>query len=556
MAKSHTPYLSYVRKGTSVPCYCRRIPGDIFESLKNTLLVIPSASGPFSVKITANTQALRFSIRTRNATEARKREREITLFLDQLFTRLRSQPTVDLTHKQVQALAGEFYAAWACEPDKFPDRLLYLPEENLPSAIPEDFDAEATRLHELSAALRRYQAPVNDESRLTAFGPIADAMLLLHGIPRTTELSRRHLTRAFAKVLPDAISTRARFAEGDYRPDETLSRFPPWEGPELPEGLTPDQPVKRYGTVSLNGLVEAWWKEASALGISNGTYGHYERTFRLLSGFLGHDDARMVSAQDILRFKDHRLTHPARGSKLPTPASFKSHDLRAMRSIFRWAVDNMLLTHNPTERVKIKTARPVKHREKDFTGQEAAALLRQALTQEEPLFRWTPWICAYTGCRVGEAMQLRKEDIRKAESSNTWVMIVTPEAGTVKNKQAREIPLHQHLVDLGFIDFVTKAKSGYLFLNVPAGQTAMSVMRSQRNRVARVARQAVPDTHVAPNHGWRHTFKSKGFEAGIQEKVLDAICGHAPISVGRAYGSVTLKTKVEAMQTFPRYSIE
>ena len=41
----------------------------------------------------------------------------------------------------------------------------------------------------------------------------------------------------------------------------------------------------------------------------------------------------------------------------------------------------------------------------------------------------------------------------------------------------------------------------------------------------------------------------------MSEKVLDAIVGHAPASVGRGYGEPTLADKAKELQKFPRYSV-
>lgn len=35
--------------------------------------------------------------------------------------------------------------------------------------------------------------------------------------------------------------------------------------------------------------------------------------------------------------------------------------------------------------------------------------------------------------------------------------------------------------------------------------------------------------------------------------MLDAICGHAPRTVGEGYGGVTLRAKMRAMEMFPIY---
>ncbi len=61
------------------------------------------------------------------------------------------------------------------------------------------------------------------------------------------------------------------------------------------------------------------------------------------------------------------------------------------------------------------------------------------------------------------------------------------------------------------------------------------------------------DPELSPNHAWRHTFKARGFRAGIAEKVLDAIVGHAPATVGRGYGEPTLVDKANELSKFPSY---
>jgi hypothetical protein len=80
-------------------------------------------------------------------------------------------------------------------------------------------------------------------------------------------------------------------------------------------------------------------------------------------------------------------------------------------------------------------------------------------------------------------------------------------------------------------------------------------LQAVKNRVTEFVREVLSDPNVAPNHGWRHLFKTIGYEADIQERVLDAICGHAPASEGQEYGGITLKTKTHALAKFPRFEI-
>jgi integrase len=75
--------------------------------------------------------------------------------------------------------------------------------------------------------------------------------------------------------------------------------------------------------------------------------------------------------------------------------------------------------------------------------------------------RKRPWLCAYTGTRVGEITQLRKADVIKR--GGIHALKITPEAGTVKNAQARVVPLHEHLIAQGLLKFVEKRGEGPLF---------------------------------------------------------------------------------------------
>jgi integrase len=77
-----------------------------------------------------------------------------------------------------------------------------------------------------------------------------------------------------------------------------------------------------------------------------------------------------------------------------------------------------------------------------------------------------------------------------------------------------------------------------------------------RERVASWVREiGVTDPELQPNHAWRHTFKAMGFRCGMSEKMLDAIVGHAPASVGRGYGEPTLADKGRELRKFRRYKL-
>ncbi len=62
------------------------------------------------------------------------------------------------------------------------------------------------------------------------------------------------------------------------------------------------------------------------------------------------------------------------------------------------------------------------------------------------------------------------------------------------------------------------------------------------------------DPEVDPNHGWRHTFKSRATGL-IDVRIRDHITGHGVGSVGRRYEHPEITSIAEALARFPRYKV-
>jgi integrase len=144
-------------------------------------------------------------------------------------------------------------------------------------------------------------------------------------------------------------------------------------------------------------------------------------------------------------------------------------------------------------------------------------------------------------------------------------MRLTPEAGSIKTSNARTVPLHAHLVEQGFIQFVRAQGDGPLFYNKRAATDAeadplkpkMPPAAKVRQRLGAWVRDdlGITDPEVGPTHGWRHTFQRIADSVDIAEKMSDAITGHAPASTGRKYGPPTIEGMAQALKKFPRYLV-
>ena len=124
----------------------------------------------------------------------------------------------------------------------------------------------------------------------------------------------------------------------------------------------------------------------------------------------------------------------------------------------------------------------------------------------------------------------------------------------MKNNAFRDVPVHQHLIALGFLDLVERAKEGPVFCEIGKDGTTTGPAQGVYNRVLALVRSVVPDPNVQPNDAWRYTFKTYGYEAGLDHLTLDAICGHSAKTKGNDT-KVTLKKRIEAMALFPRYKV-
>jgi integrase len=337
---------------------------------------------------------------------------------------------------------------------------------------------------------------------------------------------------------------------------ETVAPPPP------PAPIDP-RPAHALGKVPLLATFDAY---AAATGIKPNTAKDWRVPIVHLVNFLGHDDASKLTKANLIAWRDVLLTEVGVRGRTRQPVTVRGKFMGSVKATLSWAVEQCLLPTNVALGVVVRVPKRAKLREQSFTQDEAEAILTAslqkpttALTKGHALARrWIPWLCAYSGARVNELTQLRAEDVRQVDGC--WAMNITPDAGTVKDAKARLVPLHSHLIDQGFLHVVEAQGSGPLFFDPSRrrveGPTNRYVSKVGE-RIAEWVREQVgiTDPSLQPNHAWRHRFTSMSYALGIEERMLDAILGHAPASVGRGYEGPPLRAKAEAIEKVPRYDV-
>lgn len=317
----------------------------------------------------------------------------------------------------------------------------------------------------------------------------------------------------------------------------------------------PSKPFpRRASSPNLMAIFDGYLRERQP---SPATIKRWRPVITHLVDYLGHDEPRSISADDIIDWKEALARQGASGRTI------REVYLAAAKVVFAWGVENRKLDANPAAGVSVRVPRRHRPRGPSFTSAEAHTILLASLSRDQGKIsrehalarRWIPWMCAYSGARVGEIAQMRGRDIMEMEG--IWVMLITPEAGSTKSGQARIVPLHPHLVEQGLLKVAEQAGDGSIFYD-PArgrgGSAGNAHYRKVGERLAAWVREVgVDDPNVQPNHGWRHLFKTLARRAGIAPEVRDAIQGHAPRSVGEAYGEWPVDVLAEAISRFPKF---
>jgi len=330
-------------------------------------------------------------------------------------------------------------------------------------------------------------------------------------------------------------------------------------GSALPGNAQSVEVGSSNSSITITQIFEGYAKQD---GSNAETVKQFRSIINHLIAYLGHNDPQRVTHADLVGWREHLLIEAARGGKPRAAKTINDSYLSAMKATFSYGFDKLLISANPSVSVgKVRAAKATELRERDFTKAERKTILQAALIPAEGKLsperafarRWVPWLCAYTGARVNEITQLRRQDIQEIEG--VWTVRITPEAGSTKTKKARTVPLHEHLIEQGIIAAISD-KHGPLFYNPDNARGGSS--RGQYKKVgmflaAWVRGLGITDPSIQPNHAWRHTFKTICLEAGIEERAADYMQGHSSKGQGRRYGSNTIPALNGQLAKFPRF---
>ncbi len=428
-----------------------------------------------------------------------------------------------LTHKQAHALAGDAYREYLAD------------HSEEPGTIPER--QRALEIHD-----RKGRPPVlHKRFKLHAYwGPIL-AFLDRRGLRLEPE-SLEKFASAFFAARGSAENDLLEIAGGDFGAI-SATRFPA----PLPPKIDAVQAFKDY---------------AAAAGLKASTIKRWRPVFDALTPHLGHSDLGRLTKLEVIAWKDALLT----GKPARAPRTVRDVYLAAVKATCQYLVDELKLKENPVAGVVVRNVKIDKDDDtKGFDQKDAETILGACLgpapkkmsIEMAKAHRWVPWICAYTGARVNELTSLLPSDFIVKDG----LPCISIRAELSKTSKPRIVPLHDHLVDEGLLDYVATRREidKPLFYDPARGRGAQRAnphWTKVGNKLARwVLKELDVDHEVAPNHGWRHRFKALARDVEMHPEIADFITGHGSGSVSKKYGSRWVTTFKKQIDKIPRYVV-
>jgi integrase len=453
----------------------------------------------------------------------------------------------DLTQREALALAGEWYRWWVGQHEENPgpaqdwQAWRWDFESSIEGVLRDPKTGEIGELDMADPAVRQCV-----EKNFPYLAATAAQFLTSKGENLTPAAMAIFLEKLISN-LHTAMVLLERRAQGDYSPDEHLQTLPEYRrnsprqsAAQLLSGAIADRPNSITAMQLFEGHVRA-------SKLAPGTVSRRRRVFATLDAHLGGGGFDALSPSEAQQW----VTSLTEKNDAATVMKVWVASLKAAG---RWGVKQGLIATNPFAECSIPVPKKAKDREtKAFSNEEISLILRSASAIKDTRTtgaarrRWVLWICAYTGARAGEITQLRGKDV--IERDGIKAIRITPDAGSVKTKQARTVPIHEHLVEQGFLDYVKAKGRGPLFYDpAPSDDTKTEssadtdITKPKTSRAVRARNRlgvwvrslGIVDKEVSPTHGWRHTFKQIADRHGISDRVSDAITGHAPPTEGRA----------------------
>lgn len=535
----------YKHKSTGVYWLKQRVPARLVAAAKGKSVTVTVDGSPSVVKVG---DYIKVSLRTKDVAEAKQRANEAEGEFNLVWLSLENGPT-KLTLKQIVALSGEFYHAIKAALEDDPGLSAQWAERRRVR--------ESTPMPPMARRNLMINPPRTLEQRL---GSWVDGALSGRHLAVDDDTYSRLLVE-FDRAAGDIALLLERRGKGDFSPDTVAQRFPPVE-------IEKPVPAKRSVTPQLadnpNTLTGLLAHKQRTQTKKDATFKTYLGCLRHFIAFVGHEDVRRITKDDARRWRD-ALIKSGLAKK-----TINDQYLTSLKVALNHGVKEFDLATNVASSIRDERDNPAPNGSKGYSEEQALNILEAtfrgspkdlAIPYQRAIF-WVPWICAYTGLRVTEVTQFQGRHLR--EENGIPYLLITPEDGSTKGKNAWTTGIHSHLIDLGLLEMLRSIGDGPAFYTPYPEGTDLKALTDHRAKSAgdKVAEWVRDQVGIAapgnrPSHAWRHAFTTLSRTHRMDKEARDYMMGSRSQTDAReGYGDWSPAIVNAEINKLPRFAVE
>lgn len=235
--------------------------------------------------------------------------------------------------------------------------------------------------------------------------------------------------------------------------------------------------------------------------------------------------------QDFLSYREKLKTLPKHGKKGAAIISARraNNIIGNISTFFKWCnIERDVIDGNIAQGKSLPTPKAEKNKEsrERFTKEDLVKIFSDKLFTKPDSrklnYYWVPILAYYTGARLAELSLLKKEDIYQTKEG-VWTISINEKHRTLKNKTSiRDIPIHDDVLKLGFIEYVQNCKTEDIFESSSIHKRHDDAIGKRFGRLKKSL--GFPDSKVF--HCFRNTFIDEVFQQGLDPLLYKDFVGH------------------------------
>lgn len=271
---------------------------------------------------------------------------------------------------------------------------------------------------------------------------------------------------------------QALYAEGKPLPEKLFPHLPTLTAPTTPpEANTKPSPsvIEVYEDCKKDKVRSGEWSTDKTVKTNDSVIG-------VLIEIKGNKPIKNFSKADVRDYKEKLLTYPLNRTKakhlkdrnleeIVTDGEYKTiseqtahNQFDKIKAVFSWAEMQGYIDRSPFMGMSIKVNANHKDKRLPFSDEDLSAIFQHPIFTQRKFKQswhyWVPLIGLYTGARINEICQLKLVEIALQEDIQCFHFVANEEGRRLKNAASKRIlPIHQHLIELGFLDYVKRLKA-------------------------------------------------------------------------------------------------